>query len=86
MNAPTKRYRPIIALLPLLLLLMATRGFAQAPANGLEGSPAASDEGIPVLTQEELVERVGPTALDRHDRLATALPASSALPPPKATI
>lgn len=77
MNAQAKRYRPNIALLPLLLLLTASHGFAQAPANGLEGSPAASDEGIPVLSQSELVELVGPIALYPDDLLAIVLPAST---------
>lgn len=68
MNAQIKRYRPNIAML-LLLLLTATQGFAQAPAT--------NDEGIPVLTQAELVELVGPIALYPDDLLAIVLPAST---------
>ena len=68
MNAQIKRYRPNIAMLP-LLLLWAAHGFAQAPAT--------NDEGIPVLTQAELVELVGPIALYPDDLLAIVLPAST---------
>jgi hypothetical protein len=75
MNAQAKRYRPNIALL--LLLLTATHGFAQAPATPYQESPATSDEGIPVLTQAELVELVGPIALYPDDLLAIVLPAST---------
>ena len=77
MNAQAKRYRPNIALLPLLLLLTATHGFAQAPADPYEKSPTSGDEGIPVLTQAELVELVGPIALYPDDLLAIVLPAST---------
>ncbi len=68
MNVQIKRYRPNIAMLP-LLLLWAAHGFAQAPAT--------NDEGIPVLTQAELVELVGPIALYPDDLLAIVLPAST---------
>ncbi|MCH8116842.1 MAG: DUF3300 domain-containing protein, partial [Proteobacteria bacterium] len=77
MNAQAKRYRPNIALLPLLLLLTASHGFAQTPAGRSEGSPVANDEGIPVLSQSELVELVGPIALYPDDLLAIVLPAST---------
>ena len=85
MNAQCKRLT--ISLLPLLAALAAAPGAAQVPVDdsgapladyeSFEAEAPAGNEDIPLLTQSELQELVGPIALYPDDLLAIVLPAST---------
>lgn len=85
MNA--QRTRLTISLLPLLAALAITPVGAQVPVDdsgaplanyeSFEPDAASGNEDIPLLTQSELQELVGPIALYPDDLLAIVLPAST---------
>jgi len=85
MNA--QRTRLLTSLLPLLAALAVTPVGAQVPVDdsgapladyeSFEPEAQAGNEDIPLLTQSELQELVGPIALYPDDLLAIVLPAST---------
>ena len=81
------RARHPISLLPLLAVLAAMPAGAQVPVDdsgapladyeSFEPESIAGNEEIPLLTQGELQDLVGPIALYPDDLLAIVLPAST---------
>ena len=83
-NASQNSTRFSLAVLP--LLFWASSGLAQVPVDDSDNvvgdweqnasASATGDEGIPLLSRQELQDLVGPVALYPDDLLAIVLPAN----------